>query len=112
MELADLNAVLGEVIAAESGYEREIATDLQAGEIPLRLHPLSIKRALANMVVNAARYGKGWIKVSSGSEASRAWFQVEDDGPGINRNSANICSSRLCAAIAPVAPAAPGWGWR
>ncbi|OWG03221.1 two-component system sensor histidine kinase EnvZ, partial [Klebsiella pneumoniae] len=23
------------------------------------------------------------IKVSSGSEASRAWFQVEDDGPGI-----------------------------
>ena len=34
-------------------------------------------------VVNAARYGNGWIKVSSGSEASRAWFQVEDDGPGI-----------------------------
>ena len=83
MELADLNAVLGEVIAAESGYEREIATALQAGEIPVRMHPLSIKRALANMVVNAARYGNGWIKVSSGSEASRAWFQVEDDGPGI-----------------------------
>ena len=83
MELADLNSVLGEVIAAESGYEREIATDLQAGEIPLRIHPLSIKRALANMVVNAARYGNGWIKVSSGREAHRAWFQVEDDGPGI-----------------------------
>ncbi len=47
------------------------------------MHPLSIKRALANMVVNAARYGNGWIKVSSGSEASRARFRVEDDGPGI-----------------------------
>ena len=35
------------------------------------------------MVVNAARYGNGWIKVSSGSEGNRAWFQVEDDGPGI-----------------------------
>lgn len=35
------------------------------------------------MVVNAARYGNGWIKVSSGSEANSAWFQVEDDGPGI-----------------------------
>lgn len=35
----------------------------------------SIKRALANMVVNAARYGNGWIKVSSGSEASRARFR-------------------------------------
>ena len=58
MELTDLNAVLGEVIAAERGYEREIATDLQPGEL-------------------------GWIKVSSGSEGNRAWFQVEDDGPGI-----------------------------
>ncbi len=103
---------LGEVIAAESGYEREIATDLQAGEIPLRLHPLSIKRALANMVVNAARYGKGWIKVSSGSEASRARFRWKMTARELNRNSANICSSRLCVAIAPVAPAAPGWGWR
>ena len=83
MEMADLNAVLGEVVAAESGYEREIDTDLQAGEIQVRMHPLSIKRAVANMVVNAARYGNGWIKVSSGSELNRAWFQVEDDGPGI-----------------------------
>lgn len=33
------------MIAAESGYEREIATALQAGEIPVRMHPLSIKRA-------------------------------------------------------------------
>ncbi|KAG6333374.1 hypothetical protein ID866_5709 [Astraeus odoratus] len=83
MEMADLNAVLGEVVAAESGYEREIDTDLQDGEIQVRMHPLSIKRAVANMVVNAARYGNGWIKVSSGSELNRAWFQVEDDGPGI-----------------------------
>lgn len=83
MEIADLNAVLGEVVAAESGYEREIETDLNPGEIPLRMHPLSIKRAVANMVVNAARYGNGWIKVSSGIERHRAWFQVEDDGPGI-----------------------------
>ncbi len=28
MEMADLNAVLGEVIVAESGYEREIETAL------------------------------------------------------------------------------------
>ncbi|WP_231692236.1 ATP-binding protein, partial [Cronobacter dublinensis] len=83
LETADLNAVLGEVIASESGYEREIETALQSGEIPLRIHPLSIKRAVANMVVNAARYGNGWIKVSSGTELNRAWFQVEDDGPGI-----------------------------
>ena len=83
MEIAELNAVLGEVVAAESGYEREIDTALYPEEIYLRMHPLSIKRAIANMVVNAARYGNGWIRVSSGSEGNRAWFQVEDDGPGI-----------------------------
>ncbi len=84
MELADLNAVLGEVIAAESGYEREIATALQAGEIPVRMHPLSIKRALAaNMVVNAARYGNGWIRVSSAAKRAGPGSVVEDDGPGI-----------------------------
>ena len=82
-ESSDLNAVLGEVIAAESGYERIIETDLCAGEVLVDIHTLSIKRALANMVVNAARYGNGWIKVSSGTELQRAWFQVEDDGPGI-----------------------------
>ncbi len=57
MEMADLNAVLGEVIAAESGYEREIETALYPGSIEAKMHPLSIKRAVANMVVNAARYG-------------------------------------------------------
>ncbi|MCW6567055.1 two-component system sensor histidine kinase EnvZ [Yersinia ruckeri] len=82
-EISELNAILGEVIAAESGYEREIETDLCAEEVLVEVHPLSIKRALANMVVNAARYGNGWIKVSSGTELQRAWFQVEDDGPGI-----------------------------
>jgi two-component system osmolarity sensor histidine kinase EnvZ len=35
------------------------------------------------MVVNAARYGNGWIKVNSGKEPQRVWFEVEDDGPGI-----------------------------
>lgn len=82
-ERADLNSVLGEVVAAESGYEREIENDVMSAELMLEINPLAIKRALANMVVNAARYGNGWIKVSSGHELNRAWFQVEDDGPGI-----------------------------
>ncbi len=69
MELADLNAVLGEVIAAESGYEREIATPTAGGEIPVRMHPLAIKRALANMVVNAARL---WQWLDQGQQRQRS----------------------------------------
>lgn len=82
-EMYDLNSILGEVVAAESGYERVIDTDLIDGELLVDVHPLSIKRAALNMVVNATRYGNGWIKVSSGRELQRGWFQVEDDGPGI-----------------------------
>ena len=84
-ERVDLNTVLGEVVAAESGYEREIDNQVMSNELLLDINPLGIKRAVANMVVNAARYGNGWIRVSSGRELDRAWFQVEDDGPGIDK---------------------------
>ncbi|MGK2888504.1 MAG: two-component system sensor histidine kinase EnvZ [Candidatus Malihini olakiniferum] len=84
MEAADLNSILGEVVAAESGYERQIDSDFSEGELMVCISPLSIKRAALNLVVNAARYGNGWIKVSSGQELQRAWFQVEDDGLGID----------------------------
>ncbi|WP_072550531.1 MULTISPECIES: two-component system sensor histidine kinase EnvZ [Candidatus Fukatsuia] len=82
-ETVDLNPILGEVIAAESGYERVIESGLSDDELIVNVDPLSIKRALANMMTNAANYGNGWIKVSSGDELQRVWFQVEDDGPGI-----------------------------
>ena len=39
MEMADLNAVLGEVIAAESGYEREIETALYPGSSEVKNAP-------------------------------------------------------------------------
>lgn len=105
MEMADLNAVLGEVIAAESGYEREIETALYPGSIEVKMHPLSIKRAVANMVVNAARYGNGWIKVSSGTEPNRAWFRWKMTVRELRRNNVSTCSSRLFAATvrAPLA---------
>lgn len=84
LEITDLNCVLGEVIAAEGGYECKIDAGLQPGEIMVQAHPLSLKRAVANIVVNAARYGNGWIKISSGHDNLHGWFQVEDNGPGIS----------------------------
>ncbi|MEA9390906.1 two-component system sensor histidine kinase EnvZ [Acerihabitans sp. TG2] len=88
-EMADLNGILAEVVAAESGYERIIETAMCDEELIVNVNPLSIKRALANMVVNAARYGNGWIRVHSGQQADRVWFEVEDDGPGIEPSQLN-----------------------
>jgi len=88
-EMADLNAILAEVVAAESGYERVIETAICSEELVVNVNPLSIKRAAVNMVVNAARYGNGWIRVSSGQQVDRVWFEVEDDGPGIEPSQLN-----------------------
>jgi len=81
----DLNILLQEVAEAEGGYEREI--ELEQGDIPgiVRANAVAIKRSVANLVVNAIRYGNGWVKISSGVTADRktVWFCIEDNGPGI-----------------------------
>ena len=81
----ELNYLLEEVAEAEVGYERQV--ELELSDIPgvITGNGVSIKRSIANLVVNAQRYGNGWVKISSGTAADRksAWFCVEDDGPGI-----------------------------
>ena len=69
------------MIAAESGYEREIATALQAGEIPVRMHPLSIARW---RIWWSTRPAMAMAGSRSAAAAKRAGpVPVEDDGPGI-----------------------------
>ncbi|WP_118985172.1 two-component system sensor histidine kinase EnvZ [Photorhabdus sp. CRCIA-P01] len=85
MEFCELNSILKEVISAENGYEQDIENHLSLHPIMVNANPISIKRALANMLVNANRYGNGWIKVSSGQTNKFAWFQVEDNGAGIKQ---------------------------
>ncbi|WP_318466774.1 two-component system sensor histidine kinase EnvZ [Photobacterium leiognathi] len=84
-EELDLNTLLLDVAHTEGGYSKTI--EQQLGEIPgtVSANAVALKRAVANLVVNAQRYGKGWVKISSGASVDRksAWFCVEDDGPGI-----------------------------
>ncbi len=65
MEFCDLNAILMEAVNSESNVIGEIET-LEPGSMIVNGNPLAIKRAITNMIVNAYRYGNGWIKVSSG----------------------------------------------
>ncbi|OAN17102.1 two-component sensor histidine kinase [Photobacterium jeanii] len=79
----ELNAILDEVAKAETHQQLELAL----GEVPgvVMANNVAMKRAVANLVGNAIRYGNGWVKISSGATADRksAWLCVEDDGPGI-----------------------------
>jgi signal transduction histidine kinase len=71
---------------------RETAAELAGAKLPVVLQqvvpatvtagPLALKRALRNLVTNAATHGGG-ARVSLGIEGEEARIAIEDDGPGI-----------------------------
>ena len=84
----NLNDITNEVSSAEGGYEVKIETEYHR---PLKFaygSPIAIKRAITNLVINAMRYGNGWVKVSTGITVDNAlvWVCVEDNGPGIEES--------------------------
>lgn len=90
-EAVDLNAIANDVATSEGGYEVQIETDLHQSMEDAVGNPIAIKRAVSNLVVNALRYGNGWVKVSTGLTADKkmAWVCVEDNGPGIDASQVN-----------------------
>ncbi|MCL9780331.1 two-component system sensor histidine kinase EnvZ [Vibrio sp. S4M6] len=87
-EAVDLNTITQDVANAESSKEVDI--DLQLGENMLDAFgsPIALKRSITNLVVNAIRYGNGWLKISTGMTADKSlvWVCVEDNGPGIEQD--------------------------
>jgi two-component system osmolarity sensor histidine kinase EnvZ len=85
-EAVYLNDIARDVASSEGGYEQEIETQIEETIKPALGNPIAIKRAVTNLVVNAVRYGNGWIKVSTGMTADKklVWVTVEDNGPGID----------------------------
>ncbi|MGB1262837.1 MAG: two-component system sensor histidine kinase EnvZ [Cognaticolwellia sp.] len=83
-ELGDINALINEVVQAESILEREIVFNSQPlPQIPLRY--VAMKRALANLIQNALRYTDGKVSVctSYNKRQQEVCFSVCDEGPGI-----------------------------
>ncbi|NAZ91722.1 two-component system sensor histidine kinase EnvZ [Vibrio toranzoniae] len=80
-----IDDIAREVAISEGGYEVQIETDISESMKPALGNPIEMKRAVSNLVVNALRYGNGWVKVSTGMTADNklAWVTVEDNGPGI-----------------------------
>ncbi|MBU2269800.1 MAG: ATP-binding protein, partial [Alphaproteobacteria bacterium] len=52
------------------------------GVLPVEADPAALRRALANLIGNAVKYGGG-ARVTAFAEAGRAVIEVADDGPGL-----------------------------
>lgn len=87
-EAVCLNDIASDVASAEGGYEIQIEEALANLKHPVLGNPIAIKRAVSNLVVNAIRYGNGWLKISTGATVDNklAWVCVEDNGPGIDKS--------------------------
>ncbi len=81
----DPKALLAEVIEANVRAGQDVAlgrVNLPDGtSVPMR--PLSIKRALENLIQNGLRYGGTRVELSVVRTERTLRFEVEDNGPGI-----------------------------
>lgn len=84
----DLNDIANDVASSEGGYEVQIETELHQPMKETLGSSIAIKRAVSNLVVNAIRYGNGWIRMSTGITADNklVWVCIEDNGPGIEQS--------------------------
>jgi len=81
-ELVDMKTVLERIVgnAGRQGYI--IQADYTGEQILLRVRPMAIERAIANIVSNACKYAKhAWISLRQQPDAVEIF--VDDDGPGI-----------------------------
>ncbi len=83
----DLAALTRTVLdEAADGQEGAVTAYDGPDHLVLPLRPIAAKRAIANLVGNALRYG-GAARATLSRDARRAVLAVEDDGPGIPEES-------------------------
>lgn len=81
----DLCGLLDEVIADQKSLGRDVRwAEDPVTLAPYRCRPLALKRAFANLVDNAIRYGdRARVRLSLKDEDAALQVDVDDDGPGI-----------------------------
>ncbi|MDV7105496.1 two-component system sensor histidine kinase EnvZ [Vibrio sp. TH_r3] len=93
----DLNVIANNVASASNNASasKENANGDNVNQVKISLasepcllqgNEIEVKRSLTNLVVNAERYGNGWVRITTGMTVDKqsVWVCVEDNGPGIN----------------------------
>jgi signal transduction histidine kinase len=108
-DIEEMDALIGQAMAfvrGETTPERREPLDLAAlaadcasgfaetgaavrfdggGALPVEGDPATLRRALANLISNAVKYG-GSARVSAFAKDGRAVVEIEDDGPGLDED--------------------------
>lgn len=78
----DLRALVQQVVQEHQALGHDVA--LAAGTaLPYRARPVSLKRAVANLVDNAVRHGRR-ARLDLAADAGGVRITVDDDGPGLD----------------------------
>ncbi|HVY12946.1 MAG TPA: ATP-binding protein, partial [Alphaproteobacteria bacterium] len=78
----DLESLLEDVAATARRSHENVPIHVQAEPLTLRLRPQAARRALGNLIGNAARYGgEVWISTQRGQKFTDVI--IDDNGPGI-----------------------------
>ncbi|MEO8143691.1 MAG: ATP-binding protein [Betaproteobacteria bacterium] len=78
----DLDALIGEII--ETYRKREQAVSFVPGNLAgMRFAPMAMRRAITNLIDNAARHAGGAIEVRTRRNGALALIEVMDRGPGV-----------------------------
>jgi signal transduction histidine kinase len=78
----DLTELVDEVVASQRALGRRVVWS-KPEPLVCAGRPLGLKRALANLIENSARYGEVRVRVEPGASAHGASIEIDDDGPGI-----------------------------
>lgn len=80
-ETVELAPLLGQM--AQRAERLGAATELEVPDgLVSTLRPIAFRRCVANLVDNAARYGR-WVRIAAERTAKEIRITIEDDGPGI-----------------------------
>jgi two-component system osmolarity sensor histidine kinase EnvZ len=81
-EAGDLDALAGEMGQRYRDRGRSVTVEL--GHTPrFVFRPLAVRRAVANLVDNAVRYGRSEVRIVTAVAGDQAILAVADNGPGI-----------------------------
>ena len=85
-EKIQVEAVLAEMPEVVRDLRGDVRVEIFCGAVQLQAVPRLFRRAVLNLVTNAARYAKShiWIRASSGADITT--LIVDDDGPGVPRD--------------------------